>query len=147
MTPHEHTRRSQSLALRDSLLGSSFSFLTVAVAVLLAASLRPSPGTMTPEIAPPFDPRVFTDYVPLPDAGGGARPSVAPAEAGGLPLPVDELRPHDQDLAPAEFPTDDLLGRDPGPGGPDGPVGSGTGTGAATGPGARPSAARRLDRA
>jgi len=79
MTPHEHTRRDQSFALRDSLLGSSFSFLTVAVAVLLAASLRVTPGTIAPDMAPPFDPRIFRDYVPLPDIGGGARPSVAAA--------------------------------------------------------------------
>ena len=91
MTPHERIRRDQSLVLRDSLLGSSFSYLTIAVAVLLAASLRAVPAVIAP-IAPPWniDERLINKILEIPDGAPVTSSVVPPTQVDGALVAVED---------------------------------------------------------
>jgi len=92
MTLHDDIRREHSLALRDSLLGSSFSWLTLTVLLLVALTFRATPETRVFEI-PVYEPPPRSDdtYVPeVPNAGGGLVD--VPVSDDFVPLAVpDEL--------------------------------------------------------
>ncbi len=93
MTPHDQMRRDQSLVLRDSLLGSSFSWLTIAVAVLFAASLRSSPVISEPPIRIlDIDDHVLEDILALTDGGLPAPTLVPSTQVDGRVVPLDVQR-------------------------------------------------------
>ena len=92
MTPHDLIRRDQSLVLRDSLLGSSFSWLTIAVAVLIAVSLRSS--SVTSESPVPtwnLDERVVQKILEIADGAPAPPVVVPPTHVDGRLVAVDDL--------------------------------------------------------
>lgn len=91
MTLHDQIRRDQSLVLRDSLLGSSFSWLTIVVAVLLAASLRSAPVIdEAPGFLYEFDERLIEKFVPIADGAAPMPTIVPPTQVDGRLVPVDD---------------------------------------------------------
>lgn len=134
MNHRTHVRAEQGIILRDSLVGSSMSILTLMVAAMIAVRLLGLVATTIVD-APPVagdEPRhdiikVFTDpgFVPA------VLPDVTPTEPGVI-VPVDETDPNAVDEVPPLVPT--VLGdpfalpgtERPGAGGPGGGSEAGT---------------------
>jgi len=118
MTTHDHIRHEQSIVLRDSLLGSSLSYLTLAVALLLAASLRttaPIDEPAAPEWIP--EPIDIRNYVPLPESPGAPAPTPVATAPGPLVAIDDETLLRDQPALEPSTVAPPVAGALPGTGG------------------------------